>query len=48
MFRRQVSTRREKIGAVLEQLTEMDPHFMGILEVCGFNDWLIDALRKWR
>jgi transposase len=44
---RQVSTRPEKIEAFLQQLTEMDPEFMAILEVCGFNDWLIEELRKW-
>ena len=47
VLRRQVSTRREKIEAFFQQLTEMDPHFMAILEVCGFNDWLIEVLRKW-
>ena len=35
---RQVSTRPEKIEAFLQQLTEMDPEIMAILEVCGFND----------
>jgi transposase len=45
---RQVSTRPEKIEAFLQQLTEMDPNFMAILEVCGFNDWLIERLRNWK
>ena len=44
---RQVSTRPEKIDAFLKELTEMDPDFMAILEVCGFNDWLIERLRNW-
>ena len=46
VLRRQVSTRPEKIEAFFQQLTEMDAEFMAILEVCGFNDWLIDTLRK--
>ena len=46
VLRRQVSTRPEKIAAVFEQLLEMDTEFMAILECCGFNDWLIDELRK--
>ena len=47
VLRRQVSTRPEKIQAFFQQLTEMDSQFMAILEVCGFNDWLIETLRKW-
>lgn len=47
VLRRQVSTRREKTEAFFQQLTEMDTQFMAILEVCGFNDWLIETLRKW-
>ncbi len=47
VLRRQVSTRSEKIEAFFQQLTEMDKQFMAILEVCGFNDWLIETLRKW-
>ncbi len=44
---RQVSTRPKKIEAFFKELLEMDPEFMAILEVCGFNDWLIEELRKW-
>ncbi|MCO6042716.1 IS110 family transposase [Aeoliella sp. ICT_H6.2] len=47
VLRRQVSTRPEKIEAFFEQFTKMAPEFMAILEVCGFNDWLIEELRKW-
>ena len=47
VFRRQVSTRREKVRAFFEQLTAMDSQFMAILEVCGFNDWLIAELHQW-
>ena len=48
VVRRQVSTRPEKIEAFFQQLTEMDPDFMAILEVCGFNDWLITELHRWK
>ena len=44
---RQVSTQSAKIQAFFEQLIEMDPEFMAILEVCGFNDWLIAELLRW-
>jgi transposase len=47
VLRRQVSTRGEKIKAFSQQLSELDTEFMAILEVCGFNDWLIECLRKW-
>ena len=47
VLRRQVSTHPEKIKAFFQQLTEMDSEFMAILEVCGFNDWLIKELRNW-
>ena len=46
VLRRQVSTRSEKIEAFFEQFTERDPDFMAILEVCGFNDWLVEDLRR--
>jgi transposase len=45
---RQVSTRTEKIDAFFQQLIEMDDEFMAILEVCGFNDWLIEKLHEWK
>lgn len=48
VLRRQVSTRPEKIKAFFQQLTEMDSEFMAIIEVCGFNDWLIAELHKWK
>jgi transposase len=48
VLRRQVSTRPEKIEAFFQQLIEMDENFMAVLEVCGFNDWLIEELRKWK
>lgn len=48
VLRRQVSTRPEKSKAFFQQLVEMDGSFMAILEVCGFNDWLIEALHEWK
>ena len=47
MLRRQVSTRAEKIKEFFRQLVEMDAEFMAILEVGGFNDWLIAELQRW-
>jgi len=42
--RRQVSTRREKIEAFLTELAELtarDGGYIAMVEVCGFNDWLL-------
>jgi hypothetical protein len=49
---RQVSTQPEKINAFFGQLTrerlrDGEP-FVAVLEVCGFNDWLIRMLRDYR
>jgi len=48
--RRQVSTRPEKTRAFLEELARQsgEDGFMAILEVCGFNDWLIELLEEYR
>ena len=46
VLRRQVSTRPEKIEAFFDELSEEDSSFMAILEVCGFNDWLIAKLQE--
>jgi len=49
---RQVSTQPEKINAFFRQLTrERLPEgesFVAVLEVCGFNDWLIRMLHAYR
>src|SRR5262249_19069444 len=49
---RQVSTHPEKINAFFQQLTRERLHdgesFVAVLEVCGFNDWLIRMLRDYR
>jgi transposase len=49
---RQVSTHPEKIQAFFQQLTrdrlQTDDEFIAVLEVCGFNDWLIRMLQDYR
>ena len=49
---RQVSTQPPKINAFFEQVTRErlrnDEPFVAVLEVCGFNDWLIRMLQDYR
>ncbi len=47
--RRQVSTRPEKTRQFLDAVSEQAGRegFMAILEVCGFNDWLIALLEEY-
>jgi Transposase len=49
---RQVSTRPDKIQAFFQRLTrerlKAGESFVAVLEVCGFNDWLIRMLRDYR
>jgi transposase len=49
---RQVSTQAEKISAFFQRLTrerlEGGESFVAVLEVCGFNDWLIRMLQDFR
>src|SRR5215467_1926118 len=49
---RQVSTQPEKVHAFLQQLTRerlpAGESFVAVLEVCGFNDWLIRMLHAYR
>src|SRR4029453_16414490 len=49
---RQVSTQPEKVHAFFQRLTRERLHngesFVAVLEVCGFNDWLIRMLRDYR
>jgi hypothetical protein len=49
---RQISTQPDKINAFFQQLTRERRHdgesFVAVLEVCGFNDWLIRLLREYR
>jgi transposase len=49
---RQVSTQPEKIDAFFQRLTRErlrnGESFVAVLEVCGFNDWLIRMLRDYR
>lgn len=49
VLRRQVSTRWEKIEAFLaelDQLTAGDAGYIAMVEVCGFNDWLLARLAR--
>ena len=52
LLARQVSTHPEKIQAFFQQLTRerlrADESFVAVLEVCGFNDWLIQMLHDYR
>jgi transposase len=48
VLRRQVSTRWDSVRKFFEKLTgdcASDGGFAAILEVCGFNDWLVKLLR---
>src|SRR5262245_66315953 len=49
---RQVSTQPEKVNAFFGQLTRErlreGESFVAVLEVCGFNDWLIRLLQDYR
>ena len=52
LLARQVSTRPDKIHEFFQRLTrerlQNGEQFMAVLEVCGFNDWLIRMLRDYR
>jgi transposase len=51
VLRRQVSTAWEKIDPFLEKLwsdSEQAGGYVAVLEVCGFNHWLIQRLTQWR
>ncbi len=49
---RQISTQPAKINEFFQRLTRVrlqgDEQFVAVLEVCGFNDWLIRMLRDYR
>jgi transposase len=49
---RQVSTQPEKINAFFQRLTrerlQSGEQFVAVMEVCGFNDWLIRMLKNYR
>lgn len=49
ILKRQVGTRPEKTRAFLDdvRLRAGEDGFMAILEVCGFNDWLLDMLDEY-
>ena len=52
LLARQVSTQPEKIQAFFQQLTRErlrnGDSFVAVLEVCGFNEWLIRMLQDYR
>src|SRR5262249_35627313 len=51
LLRRQVSTEPEEVGAFVDSLRDRSaPHggFVAIVEVCGFNDWLLDLLVEYQ
>ena len=50
VLKRQVSTEWERVTRFFEQVVEMaaqDGGFMTIVEVCGFNDWLLEMLARY-
>ncbi|MFG0240031.1 MAG: IS110 family transposase [Gimesia chilikensis] len=49
VWRRQVSTRPDKLRAFFEHLQSLagEGGFMVMLEICGFNDWLLELLPTW-
>ena len=49
IFRRQVSTRWEQARAFLAEIRKRADKagFVAILEVCGFNDWLVKLLNEY-
>ena len=52
VVRKQVSTKPDKMVEFFEMITRMclqnDCPFWAIVEVCGFNDWLIEMLKNFR
>ena len=52
VLRRRVSTRPEKVTEFFEQLTARCANdgsgFWAVVEVCGFNDWLLEMLKNFR
>ena len=52
LLRQQVSTKPDKVLGFFERLTkrcaEHDCGFWAIVEVCGFNDWLLEMLKNFR
>ncbi len=50
LVRRQVSTEWERVRAFFEDLrvrAEPEGGFVTILEICGFNDWLLEMLEEY-
>jgi hypothetical protein len=50
LVKRQVSTEWPRVRSFLEEVREMsvlEEGFITILEVCGFNDWLLKLLTEY-
>ena len=50
VLQRQVSTRWERVRKFLEELRDLtaaEDGFLTIVEVCGFNDWLLKMLAEY-
>ena len=50
VLKRQVSTKWDRVMQFFEQLVEMarkQGGFVAIVEVCGFNDWLLEMLHEY-
>jgi transposase len=50
LLKRQVSTEWQRVRAFLEEIRERsrpEGGFVAILEVCGFNDWLLKLLKEY-
>ena len=50
LVKRQVSTEWPRVRSFLEEVRKMsvpEEGFVAILEVCGFNDWLLKLLATW-
>jgi transposase len=50
VLKRQVSTEWERVRKFFEELRELAASqggFLAIVEICGFNDWLLDMLKEY-
>ncbi len=50
VLRRQISTKWEHVDHFIESLqvrSESDGGFVAVMEVCGFNGWLLERLKRW-
>jgi transposase len=50
MIKRQISTQWERVLEFFDHLAELaaaQEGFMAVIEVCGFNDWLVELLQEY-